>query len=152
MTAKELYDKRNFVFDYCESRQECFANKWDKEDCPACSIKTIGCPGDLKEDVIDSVVDGIKEILDRENRMKKMQIEMEKKREAEIERSAAFYNSLDGLLKTIVDNLPRIRAMFDDSEVISFLKVYYFYCVTEGMSSRAETTLEILKRFRKGEL
>lgn len=149
MTYKE---KRDFVLEYCESRQECFANKWEDVDCPACSIKTVGCPATLREDDIDSVVDGIMIILDRENRKRQMQIEMEKQREEEIEKSAAFYNSLDGLLKTIVDNIPRLKAMFDDSEIISFLKVYYFYCITEGMGSRAETTLDILKRFRKGEL
>jgi len=150
MTEKE---KRDFIWEYCESREDCFANKIDgKDDCPACCVKAIGCPGNIKEDMLDSVVDGIKEILDRENRMKQMQIEMEKQREEEIEKQASFYNSLDGLLKTIVDNIPRLKGMFDDSEIISFLKVYYFYCITEGMGSRAETTLEILKRFRKGEL
>ena len=146
------YEKMDFIRGYCDSRAECKANKLDNVDCPAFDVKAVGCPGAIPRGLLDSVVDGINDILKEENRRKQMQMEMEKQREAEIEQQAAFYNSLDGLLKTIVDNIPRIRAMFDDSEVISFLKVYYFYCVTEGMSSRAETTLEILKRFRKGEL
>lgn len=143
-------DKRNFIENYCEHRTDCNENRIDGPACPAEGIALIECPKGIDDIYLDSVFDGIQELIKEDIRKKKFQVQMEKQMEEEQARATAFYEALPGILKVFVDNSEDLTNLFREDQLASFLRVYTALKTLMKEMGEAEQAMEILRKLKRG--